>query len=705
MTAATPPQQLDDWIAIDLDGGITAYSGKVELGTGVRTALAQIVAEELDVPFERVHLVMGDTARTPDEGYTAGSMTLQTSGMALRQAAAEARLALLEMASDRLDATLEELTIEQAVIQVARRPERSISYAALMGGQRFKRAVTGRAPLKAAGDYRVVGASWARVDLPDKLTGRASFIQDVRLPGMRHARVIPPPDRGAALVSVEEDSVADLPGSVQVVVRGNFVGVVAEREEQAIHAAQRLRVTWRRDAARPPQEELYAWLRAQEGQEQVVVESGAVEAVLGKAAKQISAVYCQPYHAHASMGPSCAVADVKDGQYTVWTSNQGPFPLRGALAEMLGAAHESVHVMHVEGAAGYGQNGSDDAAGMAVLLAQAVGGPVRLQWSRAMEFAWEPFSAAMVMEVRAGLDASGQITAWGYDAWTPTHSARPRRADQLLAAQWRDDRDRAQTRGFAGGDRNAATSYAIPNQRVSVHWLAESALHTSSFRALGGTGNTFANESFMDELAGAAGADPVAFRLRHLSDPRLRAVLEAAAERAGWLTHQAAREAGTRPTTGMGVACAQYKNRGAYVATVAEVEVTRETGEVRVRRIVVAHDCGLIVNPDGVKHQIEGNVIQSLSRALKEEVRWDVSGVTTLDWETYPILKFSEMPEVEIVLLNRPDLEALGVGEPATVTTAPAVANAIFDATGARLRQVPFTPARVKAALAGIRLA
>lgn len=679
--------QLDDWLAIELDGTVTAYSGKVELGTGVRTALAQIVAEELDVAFERVRLVMGDTARTPDEGYTAGSMTLQSGGTALRHAAAEARLALLELASDRLDAMLDELDIEDGVIRVVRRPDRQVSFAALMGGRKFARLVSGQAPLKPAGSYQVVGASLPRVDLPLKLTGHPSFIQDVRVPAMLHGRMVPPPGRGARLVAVDEASVADVP-DVRVVVRGDFVGVVAMREEHAVRAAAQLRLEWRAGPALPLQAELFATLRAQPAELQVLAESDGVDAAIARSAQRLSASYYQPYHAHASLGPSCAVADVQAGRCTVWSSNQGPYPLRGALAELLGLPVEQVRVVHIEGPGGYGQNGSDDAAAMAAVLSQSVNAPVRLQWSRAMEFAWEPLAAAMVVELSAGLDATGRIAAWGYDAWTPTHSARPRRAEQLLAAQWRDGRDRPPPRGFAGGDRNAITRYDLPAQRLRMHWLGDSPLPTSSFRSLGGTANTFANESFMDELAAATGADAVAFRLRHLSDERLRAVLIAAAERAGW------------PGPRLGVACAHYKNSGAYVATVAEVEVDTATGVVRVTRVVVAHDCGLIVNPDGVRNQIEGNVIQSLSRALKEEVRFDRGGVTSLDWETYPILTFSELPEIEIVLLNRPDQPAVGAGEPATITTAPAVANAIFAAAGARLRQVPFTPVRVQAALA-----
>jgi CO/xanthine dehydrogenase Mo-binding subunit len=372
---------------------------------------------------------------------------------------------------------------------------------------------------------------------------------------------------------------------------------------------------------------------------------------------------------------------------------------------MLQVPVETIRLVHLEGAGSYGQSGADDAAADAVILSRAVGQPVRVQWSRAHEFVWEPKAAAMVMQVAAGLNDQGDIVGWQYDVWSPTHTARPRFAAQLISAQWMASQGPPEVRFFLGGERNAATNYTLPNQRVVVHWVARSPLRVSSFRTLGGTGNTFANESFMDELAAATGADPLEFRLRHLSDPRARAVLSAAVERAGWETEPHTRhKAAGGPASGLGLAFAQYEGTEAYVATVAEVEVDVASGAVRARRIVVAHDCGLIINPDGVANQVEGNVIQSLSRALKEEVRFDDTRITSVDWLTYPILTFSELPEIEVILINRPDQPALGAGEPASVTTAPAVANAIFAATGARLRQAPFTPERVKAALSHLPL-
>ncbi len=691
--------QVDDWLALEQDGTITAYSGKVELGTGVRTALAQIVAEELDVPFERVRVVMGDTERTPDEGYTAGSMTVHMGGAGLRQAAAEVRRALLEMASDRLDAAPNELTVRDGVISVTHHPDRTITYAELMGGKPFDRKVTGNAPLKCPEEYRVVGTSKPRVDIPQKVSGKPSFIQDLRVPGMLYGRVLYPPSAGATLVSVDESSVQDVPGLVKVVHRANFLGVIAEREEQAIRAAKQIKVEWRETAALPPMENLYAALRAQPTQDDVLLEQGNVETALQSAAQQLHATYYQPYHAHASIGPSCAVADVKADQITVWASTQGPYPLRGALAQLLNVPAEKVHLIHVEGAGCYGHNGADDVAAEAVILSQAVGRPVRVQWSREQEFIWEPKAPAMIMDVRGGLDAQGQVIAWEYHVWSSTHTTRPRFAAQLLTAQWSSGQAAPPMRFFLGGERNAPTNYSFPSQRVSIHWLSNPPMRVSSFRSLGGAANTFANESFIDELAAAAHVDALEFRLRHLADPRARAVLTAAAEKANWDARPAPRATKAGLVEGRGVAFTQYENSEAYVATVAHVQVDTRSGAVRVQRLVVAHDCGLIINPDGLKNQIEGNAIQSLSRALREEVKFDAARVTSIDWDSYPILKFSEVPEVEVVLINHPDQPALGAGEPSTVTTAAAVANAIFDATGARVRQVPFTPERIRAAL------
>jgi nicotinate dehydrogenase subunit B len=690
---------LDDWLKIEPDGSITAFSGKVELGTGVRTALAQIVAEELDVSFERVHMVMGDTARTPDEGYTAGSMTINSSGGALRQAAAEARCFLLQLAAERLDAAIVELVIRDGMISIPQEPKRAVSFADLMGGKLFNRNVTGIAPLKSPHDYHLVGTSVPRVDIPQKFTGQQSFIQDLQVPGMLHARLVRPPSSSARLITIDESSIKDIPGVVKLVQRGNFIGIVTEREEQAILAAEQLSVQWSETASMPPMADLYSYLRSQPTEDNVLIDDGEVEAVIAGSPHQLRAEYHQPYHAHASIGPSCAVADVTQDHITVWCSTPGPYPLRNALAQLTGLSVEKLHLIHVEGAGSYGQNGSDDSAADAVILSQEVSRPVRLQWSRQDEFVWEPKAPAMVMEVRAGLDQQGSLTAWDYHVWSPSHVARARFAGQLVTAQLIAGQPFPAGRFSFGAERNAPTNYTFPRQRVTVHYLASTPLRASSMRSLGGAENTFANESFMDELAAAAKIDPVEFRLRYLDDPRAREVLQAAAEKASWESHPSPLRKATALLEGRGVAFARYENEEALVACIANVQVDSSTGAVSLKRIVISHDCGLIINPDGLKNQIEGNVIQSLSRALKEEVQFDEFRIRSVDWETYPILKFSEVPEVDIILINRPEQPALGAGEPSTVTTASAVANAIFDASGIRLRQIPFTPERVKAAL------
>lgn len=684
----TPSTELDDWLAVAPDGTVTVFSGKVELGTGVRTALAQIVAEELDVPLASIHMVMGETGRTPNEGYTAGSKTIQAGGTLLRAAAAEARQALLDLATDLLDTPRDALVIRDGTIARRDDPSVSVAIGALLGGRRFHRTITRSAPLKPYKEYRVVGTAAPRLDLPAKFTGRPAFVQDLRLPGMLHARVVRPPSPGAELMELDESAVRD----ARVIRIGDFVAVVAAREEQAIQAARQVRATWHEVASLPAQEALFETLRQSPATDQVVDEQGNVAAAIAGARTQLAAEYTQPYQAHASVGPSCAVAALADGTLTAWCATQGVYPLRGALADLLDMPPEQVRVIHVEGAGCYGNNGADDAAADAALLAQAVGQPVRVQWSREDEFIWEPKTPAMLMRVRAGLGANGRIVGWDGEVWSPSHANRARQASQLLAGQLARRLRPPESRFFLGGNRNAPTNYTLPASRVTMHWLHESPLRVSSMRSLGATANTFANESFVDELAHATGADPLAFRLGHLDDPRARDVLRAAADRAGWGTPLDAE-------MGRGLAFARYENDEAYVATVVEARVAEETGVIQVARIVVAHDCGMIVNPDGVRNQIEGNVIQGMSRALKEAVRFDATTVTSVDWESYPILRFAEVPEVEVVLLDRPDQPAVGAGEPATITIAPAIANAVFAATGARLRQVPFTPERVRAAL------
>ncbi len=550
----------------------------------------------------------------------------------------------------------------------------------------------------------MVGKPIPRVDIPAKFSGQQSFVQDLVVPGMLHARLVRPPSSSAKLVSIDEDSIKHIPGIVKLVRRGNFIGVVAEREEQAVLASQQLKVEWAETPSMPSMPDLYSYMLSQPTEDTVLIDDGQVEQVFSASPRQLSAEYHQPYHSHATIGPSCAVADAQNDLITVWCSTPGPYPLRGAIAQLLGMPDEKLHIINIEGAGSYGQNGSDDAAADAVILSQAVGHPVRLQWSRQDEFVWEPKAPAMVMQVRAGLDRQGNITAWDYHVHSFSHVARARFAGQLVTAQLIAGQPFPDGRFSLGAERNAPTNYSFPRQRVTVHFLAHTPLRSSAMRSLGGAENTFANESFMDELAAAAGQDALQFRLRYLDDPRARDVLQAAAGKAGWDTRPSFQARSGDVLEGRGVAFVRYENEEALVACIAQVQVERQTGSVKVRRIVVAHDCGLVINPDGLKNQIEGNVIQSLSRALKEEVQFDQYRIKSVDWDTYPILKFSEVPEVEVVLINRPDQPAMGAGEPSTCTTAAAVANAIYDACGARLREIPFTPARLKAALDELKI-
>jgi len=698
--APAAPPSLDAWLAVGADGTVTVFCGKVELGTGVETALAQIVAEELDVPLARVTMVLGDTWRTPNQGLTVGSKTIQQGGPRLRQAAAAARQTLLELASPRLGVDADRLVVRDGIVAVEGAPARRISYGELIGGRRFNRDVPAGVALKTPDRYRVVGTAAPRVDIPAKVRGAYVYVQNVRVPGMLHGRVVRPPAVGATLAGVDEASLRGIPGA-RVVTRGNFVGVVAEREELAIRAARELRVTWNDGAGLPEAGDLYEAIRTRPTTDRVVRNKGDVAAALAGAADVRRATYQTPFQMHASIGPSCAVADVKPGQVTIWSGTQGAWGLRDAIAQLLGVPREGVRVIWVEASGCYGHNGADDAAADAALLSQAVGRPVRVQWMRHDEHGWEPKGPAMVIDVRAALDVAGAVVAWDYAVRTPTHSTRPGgEGGNLLAGQLAGLRPRT---GLTGGDRNADHPYVFPNDRVVVRWQATSLVRPSALRGLGAPQNTYANESFMDELAAAAHADPVEFRLRHLTDPRATAVIEAVAKLARWTPRAspAPRADGDGVARGRGIAYARYENQNAYVAVVTEVAVSRQSGAVRVARVWVAHDCGLVINPDGVRNQIEGNVVQTISRALKEEVGFDRRGVTSLDWSSYPILTFSEVPEtVEIALIDRPEQPAVGAGEPAACPVPAAIANAIFDATGARVRTMPFTPERVRKALA-----
>jgi nicotinate dehydrogenase subunit B len=691
------PSDVDNWLRIDRNGVVTVHFGKVELGTGIATAVGQIVADELDVPFAHVSVKDADTSDTPDQGYTAGSASLSVGAIPVRQAAAEARLAILDLAAAHFGVAADRLVTADGAVSV-RGEARRATYGQLVNGQALHRTIAKATKVKDPDAYRVVGKSVPRVDLAAKVFGSYVYLHNMRLPGMLHGRVIRPAPIGATLASVDESSIAGIPGA-RVVKRDAFLGVVAPTEWGAIQAMRKLKVTWS-GGGLPPVTDLAAAVRAVPAlSEKAIVDTGDLSTLDRNA---ISATYVWPYQTHGSIGPSCGVADVKNGKATIWSSTQGIFFLRSAIATLLALPNSSVEVKYIEGSGCYGHNGSDDAAADAALLSQAAGAPVRVQWMRDQEHGWDPKGPAMVVTNSAALDADAKrVIAWRSDVWSPSHSARPQgNVGNLLAGRLTNAPAAPVT--FVGGDRDAKVNYQVPNYRVTMHNLKDGVLHSSAMRGLGGTQNTFANESFMDELAVAAKADPLAFRRAHLAGDARALDLLAAVEKLGaWQSRQPAAQVDRNAATahGRGLSFVRYENTEAYVACIADVTVDRKTGNVRVERFAVAHDCGLIVNPDGLRNQIEGNAVQAMSRALKEQVTFNTSGVTSLDWRSYPIVRFREVPEVRIALIDRPHEPILGAGEATTTVIAPAIGNAIYDATGVRLRKVPFTPDRVAAAL------
>ena len=686
--------RLSQWLHVHRDGTVSIYSGKVEIGQGILTALAQIAAEELGIAVERIRMVPADTALSPDEGVTSGSLSIQDSGVALRRACAQARTLLLERATARLGVSGGDLRVEDGSVQAA---GRSTSFWECADDALFDRDVEETAALRSPRDYRVVGKPAPRRDLPDKIAGRPRFIQDMALPGMLYGRVVRPPHNFAGLISLDDSKVNSMPGLAAIVRDGGFVGVLAEREDAAILAqrALRLAASWRE--ADPPPRDVHTWLKEHAAEHRVISEKENADA-RSRATRALEASYTKPFLSHASIGPSCAIAQIDDGKLMVWTHSQGIFNLRRDLALALGMREDAIVVRHAEGAGCYGHNGADDAALDAALLARAARGrPVQVQWMRDDEFAWAPCGPAMALSLRAALDAHGGIVDWEHELWSNGHSSRPGRADDpALLAAWHLARPHKRPSAInmplpaGAADRNAIPIYDFPSQRVVNHYVREMPVRTSALRSLGAYANVFAIESFMDELAQTAGIDPIAFRLRHLKDPRGRAVIEAAAWRAEWDRWKPAEG------RGHGIGFARYKNLGAYCAAVAEVEVGHD---VRVERLILAVDVGLVINPDGVINQIEGGAIQSTSWTLKEQVKLGARGIASLGWEDYPILKFSEAPVVEVELIDRPELPAVGAGEAAQGPTAAAIANAVAHALGLRMRDLPLTHERIAAAI------
>lgn len=701
---------LDAWLRVNDDETVTIFSGKVELGQGIKTALAQIAADELDLPLERIRVVTADTARTPDEGGTTGSRSLETSGLAIRLAAAEARAHMLSLAFEELESLTpaDDLSVQDGVITDPR-SGRQTSYWELMAGRRFARRISQQRSSKAPSQYQHVGASAKRVDLLAKVTGGPAYLHDLELPGMIHARVLRPPSYHAELAEIDIAEIQAMPGVLAVVVDGRFLAVLAEREDQALRAHDKAReiATWRDAGSLPPPERVYEDLLVKPARTNEVLDGVAQNDLYLKrdieaeAAPARQASYFRPFQMHASLGPSAALALWQDDGLTVWSHSQAPFVLRAALAQVLDLDSEAIRVIHAEGAGCYGHNGADDVALDAALTARAVpGSPVLMKWSRADEHAWEPYGSAMVMKLGADLTQNGNIARWRGDIWSYAHSTRPAvgletsglLASWHLAQPFAPQRPRPMGGYHSGAHRNADPIYSLPDKRILRHAVDDSPLRVSALRSLGAYANVFAIESFMDELAVAVGSDPLEFRLRHLTDPRARAVLLAAAEKAGWTSRNEERLSGQ----GWGMALAQYKNLQTYCAIIVKLGVERDTGDLRFRRVIIAADAGQVVNPDGLSNQLEGGFVQAASWTLFESVQFDADGITSLDWESYPIMTFESAPVIETVILNRPEMPMLGAGEAAQNPTPAAIANAIYDAAGIRLRELPFTPEKIR---------
>ena len=705
-----PANAVDSWVRVGADNTVTILSGKCELGTGTGTATLQIAADELGVAMDQLRFVDPDTLNTVDQGVTAGSMTMKTQwAQGVRQACAAARAQLLGLASKYLGQPEYALYVTNGTVHVSSDPARYVTYGELIGDRLFNTKITVNVAPLAVSNLKVVGKPVPRIDIPEKATGKYMFVHDVRVPGMLHGRVVRPPTLDSTLVGV--DTTPHGEGVVAVVVKGNFIGVVAEKEWQAIAAAEALKPTWSVNPL-PAQSALYNSLVATPSDTtrilvQTLLDGGSVEDAVTQSPVQMSATYNWPYQMHGPMGPPCAVADVQPGGASVWSGCQGVYSLRSAIAGILNLPATSVHVTYVEAAGCYGLDGEDNAALDAVLMSQATGAPVRVQYMRADAHAWENYGQAMSMSHQAGLDAAGNILAWNYVAYAASRGNRPPPAGNLptgglIGLQPPPNPPSPPPEPPLGPDSsNAVTSYNIPRSKVVVETVP-SRFYTGPLRSPNRIQNTFSNECFMDEMAVQAKADPLAFRLKYLTDPRLIGVFTRVTSDAKWMAAVPHSNPGQgRMLSGRGLAGMQYEGTGAYAAVVVDLTVDTKTGKVSVNHVWGAQDCGITLNPDGMTNQAQGCCIQGISRALMEEVRWQPTGMQTIDWLTYPILRFEQMPETfHLSIIDQPNEPVLGAGEVVITAIVGAIGNAIYDATGARMRQVPFTPALVRAALA-----
>jgi len=717
-------EELDSWLAIHADGSVTAFTGKCDFGQGIYTAQTQLVAEELCVALERVKLVQCDTEVTPDQGSTSGSQSTPTNfnHQNLALAAATAREALLKLAAERFGEPVDGLRVENAVVTNA--SGQHVRYEDLIGGKHFNLTLDRAARRRPQVEWTVLGKSVPSLDRTALMTGQFEFVHHVRVPGMLHGRVVRPPAIGSTLISVDQTSVKDVPGLVKVVVRKNFVGVVAETQHSAAHAARKLKVDWKPGPKLPSQASFFDSLKEQPSRDALELDSTDVAARLATAKHVVRARYTYPFQAHGSLGASCAVADVKAGSATIWSATQSAYPTRNCVAMLLGMPADKVRVIYTRGSGCYGLNGADAVSFEAAVMSQDVGQPVRLQFSRQDEMGWENYGNACLIEQRAALDDAGRITAWDRESWIPNMGSRPGYdrpgnviSGMLLGYEPPPLRPgkAAEPTGELRNGSNTVPEYmagciqdkcqgngTVNAARVLTHTV-RSPFFTGPLRSPLRIQNTFANECFVDELALKAGADPVEFRLKHLQQQRLVAVLKAVATAAKWQKRVAPRKQtlANGLARGQGIACVAYEGRNGYAALVADVDVDLTSGLVQPRRFVIAIDCGPISNSDGLRNQVEGGILQGTSRSLVEEVTWDEQRVTSTDWESYQTLRLDyEIPEIEIVFVTPEGVAATGAGETSITVTPAAIANAIFDATGARIRDVPFTPSRIKAALA-----
>src|SRR3984957_6093419 len=681
------------FIRITADGAVTAYNGHVDLGTGIRTALGQIVAEELNVSYARVIVVLGDTSLVPNQGATIASETIQVTAVPLRKAAAQARQFLIARGAERLELAEQDLSVEDGLIRG--RDNRSVSYGELISGETIRLELSNDVAVKDVDAYTIVGQSVPRVDLPAKATGELVYVHDVRVPGMLHGRVVRPPYAGVdagpfvgtSLIAVDESSVRDIPGLIAVVTIGDFVGVVAEREENAIKAATHLKGNWN-----PP---------PNPSRPRTLIDKGDVDATIAGAAKPMQRTYVWPYQMHGSIGPSCSVADFNDGHIRVWSGTQNPHLLRADLALLLQRPESEIDVIRMEAAGCYGRNCADDVSADAILLSRAVGRPVRMQLTREQEHAWEPKGTGQLMDVKGGLRADGSVAGYDFATRYPSNGA-PTLA-LLLTGTISPTPIVSEM-----GDRTAIPPYDYGAMRVIAHDMPP-IVRASWLRGVSALPNSFAHESFIDEMATEAGVDPIEYRLRYLRDSRAIDLVNAVAGRANWIPRPVRQEpvAEGDIVRGRGFAYALYVHSkfpgygAAWSAWITDVAVNKATGDVSVTRVVAGQDSGLMINPDGVRHQIHGNVIQSTSRALMEEVSFDRNAVTSREWGAYPIITFPDIPQIDVLMLPRQDQPPLGVGESASVPSAAAIANAIYDATGVRFRELPFTRERILAGLRG----